>query len=56
MKHSISQRIRVTKNGKVMRRAMGLGHSRASKTSGQMKRKAKSRGLNIPAMTIKKYT
>ena len=45
-KHSISQRIRVTKSGKIMRQAMTLGHSRANKSSVQMLRKKLARGLS----------
>ncbi|MEK7089247.1 MAG: 50S ribosomal protein L35 [Patescibacteria group bacterium] len=52
---SISKRIRITKNGKVMRRAMALGHSRVNKSSSQMKRKKLSRGLVNSKELIKKY-
>jgi ribosomal protein L35 len=42
MKKSVSSRIRVTKNGKIMRRKMGTSHFRAkmSSKSKQDKRKA----------------
>lgn len=50
-----SKRIRVTKTGKVMRRAMALGHSRTNKSSSQMKRKKLSRGLVNSKELIKKY-
>lgn len=52
---SISKRIRITKKGKVMRRAMALGHSRVNKSSSQMKRKKLSRGLINSKELIKKY-
>ena len=52
---SISKRIRITKKGKVMRRAMALGHSRVNKSSSQMKRKKLSRGLVNSKELIKKY-
>lgn len=42
---SISKRIRITKRGKVQRRAMILGHSRANKSGRQLNRKKLSRGL-----------
>lgn len=39
MKNSITNRIRVTKTGKLMRRKMGLDHFRAKKSGKQMGRK-----------------
>lgn len=39
MKKIVSKRIKVTKNGKVLRRAMGLGHYRAKKSGEAIKRK-----------------
>ncbi len=39
MKKSVSKRIRITKSGKVLRRAMTLGHSRVNKRTVQIKRK-----------------
>lgn len=39
MKHSIRDRIKVTKTGKLMRRKMGLDHFRAKKSSKQIGRK-----------------
>lgn len=55
MKKSISNRIRITKKGKILRRAMALGHSRGNKRKVQMLRKKNARGLNIPKTTITKY-
>lgn len=52
---SVRDRIRVTKRGKVMRRAMALGHSRGNKSSKQMRRKSLSRGLDDGAKIIRKY-
>ncbi|MBI4033978.1 MAG: hypothetical protein HY378_00305 [Candidatus Brennerbacteria bacterium] len=52
-KNSIGNRIKITKTGKIRRRAMGLGHSRANKSRGQILRKKKNRGLNIPKKSIK---
>ncbi|MCL4391885.1 hypothetical protein M1413_00960 [Patescibacteria group bacterium] len=45
MKKSVSKRIRITKSGKVLRRAMALGHSRANKRTVQIKRKKNARTL-----------
>jgi len=42
---SFTKRIRITKQGKVCRRAMTLGHSRANKSGRQLTRKKKMRGL-----------
>jgi ribosomal protein L35 len=55
MRKSYTERLRVTKKGKVMRRAMGLGHSRASKNSTQMGRKKASRGVGLPNKVIKRH-
>jgi len=52
-KQSVRNRIKITKTGKIKRRAMGLGHSRINKSSVQMLRKRKKRGLNIPGKSIK---
>ena len=45
MKKSISTRIKITKTGKILRRAMGLGHCRAKKRSAQIRRKGCLRGI-----------
>ncbi|MEK7512871.1 MAG: hypothetical protein AAB601_01595 [Patescibacteria group bacterium] len=42
---SISNRVKITRRGKVRRRATTLGHSRSNKTSVQMQRKGRERGL-----------
>ncbi len=39
MKKSISSRIRITKNGKVMRRTMAVGHFRTRKSGSNLLRK-----------------
>lgn len=52
---SVRDRVRVTKRGKVLRRAMTLGHSRGNKSSTQMRRKARHRGLDDSAKIVKKY-
>jgi ribosomal protein L35 len=45
MKKSIRQRIKITKSGKFLRKAMGQGHNRAKKRTVQLKRIKKTRGL-----------
>ncbi len=46
MKDSISNRIRITKTGKVLRRAMAQGHFLAKKSTGSVKRRKHFRGLD----------
>jgi len=43
---SISKRIRITKNGKIMRRPMATDHSRTRKSTSNIRGKRKSRGLD----------
>ncbi len=45
VKKSIMKRLRVTKRGKVLRRAMALGHAKANKNTVQKKRKKGQRTL-----------
>ncbi|MBI5401217.1 50S ribosomal protein L35 [Candidatus Wolfebacteria bacterium] len=45
MKKSVSKRIKITKKGKILRRAMGIGHFRAKKSASAMKRKKGYRSL-----------
>jgi len=52
---SITKRIKITRTGKIKRRATALGHSRSNKSSKQMLRKRKSRGLKVKNSVIKKY-
>ncbi len=48
MRKSVSKRIRVTKNGKVLRRPMGTDHFRTRKSTKNIKSKSKNRGLDFP--------
>jgi ribosomal protein L35 len=54
-KSSVKKRIEITKTGKIKRRAMGLGHSRANKNRGQILRKKKKRDLNIHKEKIQRH-
>ncbi|HEY4475769.1 MAG TPA: bL35 family ribosomal protein [Candidatus Paceibacterota bacterium] len=45
MKNSVSDRIRITKTGKILRRPMGVNHFRAKKTSKQRMSKRGTRSL-----------
>ncbi len=49
-KKSFVTRFKVTATGKLLRRAMGLGHSRAKKSGVQMRRKENQRTLGGIAM------
>lgn len=56
MKKSISNRIRVTKKGKVLRRAMGQCHFRSKKRTIQIKRRKTVRGItDLNKKIVKKY-
>lgn len=46
MRKSQSKRIKITKNGKIVRRPMGVNHFRTRKSSNNVRGKRKSRGLN----------
>jgi len=55
-KDSIKDRIKVTKNGKLIRRNMGLGHFRSKKSGKEMGRKGDMSVSKPDAkMFIKKY-
>jgi len=54
MRKSISKRIKITKTGKVLRRAMGQCHFRAKKSSSQLKRKKVFRTIQDLAKKINK--
>ncbi len=53
--NSVRKRIRITKTGKIRRRAMALGHSRSNKRTTQMKRKKLSRGIDFGGHSIRHY-
>jgi len=44
---SLIKRIKITKKGKILRKAMGLGHNKAQKRTVQIKRRQKFRGLDL---------
>ncbi|MDE2001594.1 MAG: 50S ribosomal protein L35 [Patescibacteria group bacterium] len=53
MRRSFSKRVRVTKNGKMVRRRMAQDHFRAKKTGKQIRRKRK--GLSFAPETYKVF-
>ena len=56
MKKSISTRIRITRTGKMVRRPMGIGHSKAKKSGVVNQKKRKSRNLEgIDAKFLTRY-
>ncbi|MDP3052343.1 MAG: hypothetical protein Q8N22_00050 [bacterium] len=55
MRKSLSKRIRITKRGKIIRKAMGQGHCRAKKSNTQIKRRKKPRGILHGDKFIKKH-
>lgn len=56
MKKSVSKRIKLTKTGKVLRRAMGQCHFRSKKRTTQLKRKKIDRKISdLSKKIIKKY-
>ncbi|MBI3638479.1 50S ribosomal protein L35 [Candidatus Wolfebacteria bacterium] len=55
MKSSVSKRIRVTKTGKILRRAMSQGHFLAKKRTIQIKRKKGQRSLDMGEKIVRKY-
>ncbi len=55
MKKAISTRIKTTRTGKVLRRAMGLGHFRSRKNSTQLNRRKGMRVLGTAAKVLKQH-
>lgn len=52
MRKSVTKRLRVTKNGKVMRRRMAQDHFRAKRTGKQTRNKRKGLPLNLGDVTV----
>ena len=52
---SFSKRIKITKNGKIVRRRMGVGHFTTRKTSKMNRDAGKARGLDMSLKTLKAY-
>jgi ribosomal protein L35 len=49
---SVTKRIRITKNGKVVRRRGGVGHFKTRKNSKMNRNSRKTRSLDMPLRTI----
>jgi ribosomal protein L35 len=52
---SVSKRIRITKNGKVVRRPMAVDHFRTRKNGRAIQGQRKTRSLDYPLKKIKNY-
>lgn len=55
MRRSSTKRLRITKNGKVIRRPMAAGHNRTRKSTKLIRSKKKGAGLNYPMKTLISY-
>lgn len=55
MRKSASQRIRITKNGKIVRRSMAVDHFRTRKSTKNLRGKRKNRSLDIKLKKIYNY-
>jgi len=55
MQKSVVKRVKMTKQGKLKRRATTLGHSRSNKSQKEYLRKKGMRNLTIKKKTLKKY-
>lgn len=56
MKDTIGDRFKITKNGKVLRRSMGIGHFRTRKSSKNLVGKRNRKGLSgVTHQTLKAY-
>jgi len=52
LQKSFSKRIRITKNGKIVRRPMRLDHFKTRKSTNNVRGKRKTLGLNYPLKKI----
>jgi ribosomal protein L35 len=52
---SLTKRIKITRNGKIVRRRMGVGHFRTRKNSKMNRDSRSTRGLNMSLKTLKNY-
>lgn len=55
MKHSVVDRIKVTKTGKLIKRRMGLNHFRAKKSAKRLHRKTDNLVSAVDLRMFKKY-
>ncbi len=55
MKKSVTKRIKITRQGKIMRRAMSVDHFRTRKSTKNLRNKRSRRSLNSPLKRIIGY-
>jgi ribosomal protein L35 len=55
MRKSLSKRIKITKNKKIVRRFMAIDHFRTRKTTKNVRRKNKTASLDYPIKKILNY-
>jgi len=55
MRKSLSKRIRITKNGKIIRRPMAVDHFRTRKSNRNVRGKRKTLSLDYPRKKILNY-
>jgi len=55
MKKSVSKRIKIKKNGKIIRRSMAIDHFRTRKSKRNLSRKKRMLSLNFPKKRILNY-
>jgi len=55
MNKSITKRLRITKNGKIVRRPMGVGHFRTRRNGKGVRDSRQTRPLGLSMKTIKNY-
>ncbi|MFA6354579.1 MAG: 50S ribosomal protein L35 [Candidatus Paceibacterota bacterium] len=52
---SVTKRIKITRNGKIVRRPMGVNHFKTKRTANQLRNKRSSRSLDYPIKKILNY-
>jgi len=55
LKKSVAKRIRITRNGKIVRRSMAVDHFRTRKNGRAIQRKRKTLSLNYPMKRLTNY-
>ncbi|MGC9968305.1 MAG: hypothetical protein ABSC29_01060 [Minisyncoccia bacterium] len=55
MNKSLTKRVKITRNGKIVRRLMGVSHFRTRTNAKGIRNKRKTRSLNFPMKTLKNY-
>jgi ribosomal protein L35 len=56
LKKSLAKRIRITRNGKIVRRPMGVNHFRTRKNGRGIQRSRKTLSLDYPMKNLTNYS